>query len=118
MLPDLPALLADLTLFQDPAFLFAFLLLARAHLRGPTAVTLASVVLTVLMAAAFARLVPLARDALAAERESGAAVAAARELAAQLWRAGVAPVTEEEPGVPAPSPQAPGPGQEPARAWR
>jgi hypothetical protein len=85
MLPDVTALLADLTLLNDPAFLLCFLLLARAHLRAPVPTTLASVVLVALMAAAASRLLPVARDALASERATGAATAAARELATQLW---------------------------------
>jgi hypothetical protein len=85
MLPDVTALLADLTLLNDPAFLLCFLLLARAHMRGPVPATLASVVLVALMAAAASRLLPVARDALASERATGAATAAARELATQLW---------------------------------
>ena len=91
MLPDVTALLADLTLLNDPAFLLAFLLLARAHICGPVPTTLASVVLVALMAAAASRLLPVARDALAAERATGAATAAARELATQLWGGSEAP---------------------------
>ena len=85
MLEYLLTLLTNLTLLSDPAFLIAFLLLARAHLHGPVPTTLASVVLVALMAAAAAQLLPIARDALAAERATGAATAVARELATQLW---------------------------------
>ena len=85
MLEYLLTLLPNTTLLQDPAFLIAFLLLARAHLHGPVPTTLASVVLVALMAAAASRLLPVAREALASERATGAATAAARELATQLW---------------------------------
>ena len=105
MLSTLTDFLSHVTLLEDPAFLCAFLLLARAHLRGPAPASLASVALVVLMAAAAARLLPLARDAIAAERESGAGMAALSTLAEQLSAA--VSTSGEENVIPPEHPPAP-----------